>query len=118
MKRLLQVEGLALFAASFVAFSTLTASWWMYAILFFVPDVSFLAYLAGPRVGAVAYNVLHSTIGPILLVGVAWWLGFDILGQVLVATAVIWLGHVGFDRMLGYGLKYSSGFKDTHLGKL
>jgi hypothetical protein len=118
MRRLLQAEGLALFAASLVAFSTLNASWWMYAILFFVPDVAFLGYLAGPRVGASVYNVLHSTVGPILLAGAACWSGFDILGQVLIATAVIWIGHVGFDRMLGYGLKHASGFKDTHLGKL
>jgi Domain of unknown function (DUF4260) len=118
MKRLLQVEGLALFAASLLVFSSLSASWWMYAILFFVPDVSFAAYLAGPRIGAFAYNALHSTIGPILLAGAAWWLDNDILGQVFMATAVIWIGHVGFDRMLGYGLKYTSGFKDTHLGKL
>jgi hypothetical protein len=118
MTRLLQVEGAALLAASLVAFNTLNASWWMYAILFFVPDVAFVAYLAGPRIGAVAYNALHSTIGPIILGATAWWLGFDILGQVLAATATIWIGHVGFDRMLGYGLKYTSGFKDTHLGKL
>jgi hypothetical protein len=118
MKWLLQAEGLALFAASLVAFSTLNASWWMYAVLFFVPDASFAAYLAGPRVGAIAYNALHSTLGPILLGGTAWWLGFDILGLVLAATATIWIGHVGFDRMLGYGLKYVSSFKDTHLGKL
>jgi Domain of unknown function (DUF4260) len=118
MKRLLQAEGLALFVASLVAFSTLNASWWMYALLFFVPDLSFAAYLVGARAGALVYNVLHSTIGPILLAGIAWWLDFDILGQVLVATAVIWIGHIGFDRMMGYGLKYSSGFKDTHLGKL
>jgi hypothetical protein len=118
MKRVLQLEGLALFATSLAIFSTLNASWWMYAALFFVPDIVLLGYLAGPRVGAFAYNVLHSTIGPILLAGVAWWLGFDILGFVLAATATIWIGHVGFDRMLGYGLKYGSGFKDTHLGRL
>jgi hypothetical protein len=27
------------------------------------------------------------------------------------------LAHVGFDRMLGYGLKYGTGFGDTHLGR-
>lgn len=118
MKKLLQAEGAALFAGSLVAFSMLNTSWWMYAVLFFVPDVAFLAYMAGPRIGAYAYNMLHSTIGPILLAGVAWWLGNDILAQVLVAVAVIWIGHAGFDRMLGYGLKHTSGFKDTHLGKL
>jgi len=118
MKRLLQAEGAALFTASLAGFSTLNASWWMYVILFITPDVAFVAYLAGPRVGAYAYNALHSTIGPIVLAGVAWGLGNDILAQVLIAVAVIWIGHVGFDRMLGYGLKYTSAFKDTHLGKL
>jgi hypothetical protein len=27
---------------------------------------------------------------------------------------LIWAGHIGFDRMLGYGLKYPTRFKDTH----
>jgi hypothetical protein len=118
MKRLLQAEGLALFAASLVGFSLLDLSWWMFVILFLVPDISLIAYLAGPRAGAIAYNTVHSTIGPILLAGVAWWLGLDILGHVLLAMAAIWLAHIGMDRMLGLGLKYASGFKDTHLGKL
>jgi hypothetical protein len=26
---------------------------------------------------------------------------------------MIWLAHIGFDRALGYGLKYSSGFGVT-----
>ena len=118
LKRILQIEGLALFAASLAFFSTQNASWWMYAILFLVPDVSFLGYVGGPRIGAFTYNALHSTVGPLALAGIAWWLGADILGQVLMATATIWLGHVGFDRMLGYGLKQASGFKDTHLGRI
>lgn len=117
MRRLLQAEGLALFAASLVAFHALGTSWWMYASLFFVPDVSFLGYLAGSRFGAWSYNILHSTLGAMLLAGIAWYVG-GILGQVLMSVAVIWLGHIGFDRMLGYGLKYTSGFKNTHLGKL
>lgn len=117
MKRFLQAEGAALFAAALLAFHALETSWWMFAMLFFVPDVSFVAYLAGPRVGAWIYNALHSTIGPILLAGIAWQVG-GILGQVLMSLAVIWIGHIGFDRMLGYGLKYTSGFKDTHLGRL
>jgi hypothetical protein len=35
-----------------------------------------------------------------------------------LAVGLIWLGHVGFDRMAGYGLKYDSDFKHTHLGIL
>ncbi|MDU3890869.1 MAG: DUF4260 family protein [Serratia liquefaciens] len=33
-------------------------------------------------------------------------------------AALIWGAHIGFDRALGYGLKYASGFADTHLGGL
>ena len=84
----------------------------MAAALFLLPDLSLAAYLAGPRVGAIAYNAAHSTLGG---------LGLAIVGVLtgnatLVAGAAIWLGHVGFDRMLGYGLKYATGFRHTHLG--
>jgi Domain of unknown function (DUF4260) len=118
LKRILQAEGAALLIAATAAYHLLDVSWWMFAVLFFAPDLSFIAYLAGPKLGAIAYNTLHSTIGPLLLACAGLWLGFDILGTIVMAVALIWLAHVGFDRMLGYGLKHASGFKDTHLGKL
>ncbi len=89
-------------------------NWWLFAGLFFVPDLAFLFYLAGPRVGALAYNLSHSTSGPILL-GCFGLVADAILAQMV---ALVWIAHVGFDRMLGYGLKYSTGFADTHLGTL
>ncbi|MEF9606012.1 DUF4260 family protein, partial [Paracoccus sp. PXZ] len=36
----------------------------------------------------------------------------------LIAGGGLWLAHVGFDRVLGYGLKLPSGFRDTHLGRI
>ena len=36
----------------------------------------------------------------------------------LMALGALWLAHSGFDRMLGYGLKAQTSFKDTHLGRL
>jgi hypothetical protein len=90
----------------------------MFAILFLAPDLSFAAYLLGPRIGAYGYNALHSTLGPLLLGAIGWWADDFILRDIFWATALIWIAHVGFDRMLGYGLKHTSGFKDTHLGKL
>jgi len=111
---LLRLEGLALFVLATAAFAHMGFSWWLYAALFFVPDLSFAAYTAGPRSGAVAYNALHSTLGPALLAG-AGWLSDNLL---CLALAAIWAAHIGFDRMLGYGLKYSSGFNDTHLGRI
>ena len=115
----LRNEGLALLLAALLGFHAIgNVSWWMFAVLFFAPDLSFLGYLGGPRVGAVIYNIFHSTVLP-LLVGMAGYvLDGLILRDILWATSLIWLGHIGFDRMLGYGLKYASGFKDTHLGPI
>ena len=111
---LLRLEGLALFILATWAFAFTGTSWWLYAILFLSPDLSFAGYLAGPRLGAVAYNALHSTLGPALLAG----LGLFLDHSMLLGIAAIWAAHIGFDRMLGYGLKYTSGFNDTHLGRI
>ena len=111
---LLRLEGLALFILATWAFAYTDTSWWLYAVLFFSPDLSFAGYLAGPRLGALAYNALHATLGPAVLVG----LGLFLESSMLLGLAAIWAAHIGFDRMLGYGLKYSSGFNDTHLGRI
>jgi hypothetical protein len=111
---LLRLEGLALFVLATWAFAHTGASWWLYAVLFLSPDLSFAGYLAGPKPGAVAYNALHSTLGPAVLAG----LGLFLESSMLLGIAAIWAAHIGFDRMLGYGLKYTSGFNDTHLGRI
>ena len=89
-------------------------SWWLFAAAFLLPDLSMLAYLANARAGAVAYNAVHSTIGPVLVGAGSLLLGYLFLPWL----AVVWTAHIGFDWMLGYGLRYPSGFKDTHLGSL
>jgi hypothetical protein len=111
---ILRAEGAALAAASAYAYAATGASWWLFAILFLVPDLSFAAYLAGPRAGAVAYNTVHATIGPLAL-GVA---ALALASPLYLALALIWAAHVGFDRALGYGLKYPTAFTDTHLGRI
>ncbi len=114
VRLLLRIEGGALLAAATAAYWTLGFNWTSFALLFFAPDLTFAAYLFGPRAGAAAYNALHSTAGALALGAAA--LAFR--SSPLEMVALIWLAHVGFDRMLGYGLKYSSGFGDTHLGRL
>lgn len=112
---LLHVEGFALFvAANVLYFAVLEGGWGLYLVLFLAPDLAMLGYLAGPRVGSVCYNVLHTLGGPIALAGVAWWTAWP-LGLLL---ALIWVAHIGIDRALGYGLKYPTAFKDTHLQRL
>ncbi|SHH49885.1 protein of unknown function [Bradyrhizobium erythrophlei] len=64
-RTLLRLEGLTLFVGMTMLYAVWGGSWWVYAVLFLVPDVSFAAYLAGPRVGAFVYNTaqLHGTDG-------------------------------------------------------
>ncbi len=111
---LLRLEGAAMLGVLLAAYASSGHSWWLFAALFLVPDLSMLAYLADARTGAAAYNAVHSTIGPVLLGAAGLLLGASLLPWL----AAIWAAHIGFDRMLGYGLKYASGFKDTHLGSI
>lgn len=111
---LLRLEGLTLFAGAVMAFSMTEQPWWLFAALILVPDLSMLGYLAGSRVGAVAYNAVHVTFGPIVLTVVGLMFGdLPVLG-----VAMIWLAHIGIDRAIGYGLKYGKGFGFTHLGRI
>jgi Domain of unknown function (DUF4260) len=109
----LRLEGAAAFAGAVVAYSTLGGHWSSFALLFLFPDLSMLGYLAGPRVGAACYNAAHSYLGPALLALLGATLGV----HPLLLGACIWAAHVGFDRLLGYGLKYGTSFGDTHLGR-
>lgn len=111
---LLRLEGAVVLAAAVAAYATLGGGWLLFALTFLAPDLAFVGYLAGPRVGAMAYNATHSYLGPALLAAI----GFALSAPLCFALALIWAGHVGFDRMLGYGLKYGSAFGFTHLGRL
>jgi Domain of unknown function (DUF4260) len=112
--RLLRLEGLALLVGSLVVYFHLDFGWLLLVVLFLAPDISFAGYVAGPRIGSWAYNVAHTTLGPIALgvVGVLSDAGW------CVQLALIWLAHIGLDRLLGYGLKYPTAFKDTHLNRV
>ena len=111
---LLRLEGLTLFIGMILLYVAWDGSWLVFALLFFVPDLSFLGYLAGPRTGAVVYNAAHSYMAPVTLMT----LGFGFEAPLTLSIAMIWLAHIGFDRALGYGLKYTAGFAITHLGRI
>ena len=111
---LLQLEGLAVGAAAVALYFHEDFGWILFVALILAPDLSFAAYVFGPKVGAVAYDAVHTEIFPIAL-GTA-----GVVGDSGVATkvALIWLAHIGVDRLLGYGLKYPTAFTDTHLGRV
>jgi uncharacterized protein DUF4260 len=114
VRALLRLEGFAAFAGPLAFYANAGFSWPAFALLFLTPDLSMLAYLAGPRVGAIIYNVAHTYVAAVTLTLV----GF--IGSVPAAMAggLIWIAHIGFDRALGYGLKYPTAFGDTHLGRI
>lgn len=109
---LLRLEGLCILMVSIVAYAKFGSGWGVFFLCFLVPDLSFAGYLAGSRVGAVSYNCAHSLVGAltVMVAGVFFSTPF------VVTAGIIWVAHIGFDRALGYGLKYSTGFRFTHLG--
>ena len=114
VRRWLRAEGVAALVGGAVAWASLGGSWAWFAALLLVPDISMLGYLGGPHAGAIAYNVAHNwaTAGLVLGLGLVFAMpGLALAGALLVA-------HVGADRALGYGLKYPTGFGDTHLGRI
>jgi hypothetical protein len=114
MTRFLRLEYAALAVALLTGFHLVGGNWWLFAALILVPDLSMAGYLAGPRIGAWAYNAVHSW-----LAAVALWLVALLLGsQLFIQLALILAAHIAIDRALGYGLKRESGFRDTHLGRI
>ena len=111
---LLRLEGLAVAAVSAVLYAHTGAHWWLFAVLWLAPDLSMLGYLAGSCWGARCYNAVHTYVVPGALALSAWLLH----APAVLPFALIWANHIGIDRLMGYGLKYSDGFGWTHLGRL
>lgn len=109
---LLRLEGLAMLAGAIALYARLDGTWWWIPVLFLVPDISWVGYLAGPRAGAMTYNAVHATLLPTVL-GI---IGLATDGTTAMLLALIWFVHIGLDRLIGYGLKYPHGFGHTHLG--
>ena len=111
---LLHAEGAAVFVAATVLFFDGDHAWWLYPLLILAPDLSMVGYAAGARAGALVYDIVHTYVFPVTLGAV----GVVADANALVGLALIWLAHIGADRALGYGLKYPTGFKDSHLQRV
>lgn len=115
LKWLLVMEEIMMLLLSIILFVLMTDySMWWYALLFFLPDVSFAAYLINQKTGAQVYNLFHHKGVMILLVII----GYFFTIPLLTAIGIIFFGHSSFDRLFGYGLKFDDSFHNTHLGKI
>jgi hypothetical protein len=108
----LGLEGLALLAGALIAYGILGQPWWIVPAGILVPDIAMSGYVAGTRPGAHLYNLAHATPLPAVMLGVGYWQA----DRLLMALALVWLAHIGLDRLLGMGLKYDDRFTHTHLG--
>jgi len=111
---LLHLEGAVVFVLALVAYWRIDGNWLLFVVLVLVPDIGMLGYVRDTRLGAATYNLFHTYAIPLLVAAAA-----VLTGAVLVQwLAVIWLAHIGIDRAMGFGLKYPTEFKDTHLARL
>jgi hypothetical protein len=113
-RRWLRTEAAVLLAGSLIAYAATRQSWWLLPLTILLPDLLAVGYLAGARAGAHLYNVAHSTALPAAVVALGWWQSKPLVA----ALGLIWIAHIGIDRLLGYGLKYDGHFQHTHLGRL
>jgi hypothetical protein len=112
MKNILRLEEAAMFGLCFYALTLFQVDWWVYLFLLIGPDISFVGYTAGNKIGAICYNLFHHK-GIAIAVFVTGFILRDELTQII---GIILFGHSSMDRMFGYGLKLPNGFKNTHLG--
>ena len=110
----LRLEGVAALAAGTAVYGTLGGDWLWFVPALLLIDLSAIGYLANPRLGAFTYDLFHNwAIGlAVLAVGLA----LDL--PILALAGAVLIAHVGLDRSVGYGLKLTTGFKHTHLGRV
>jgi hypothetical protein len=108
---LLHLEGAFVLLLSVLLYKQIHASWLLFFVLILAPDLFMLGYLLNVRIGAGLYNLVHTYVGPLVLVAVSIFVKYPLL----LPLCLIWVAHLGMDRMLGFGLKYPTHFKDTHL---
>lgn len=114
MKNIIRLEEAAMFGISIYALYLLDVDWWAYPIMLIGPDISMIGYAAGKEAGATTYNLFHNKTIAILIFTIA----LAMENHLLEMTGIILFGHSSMDRMFGYGLKLSRGFKYTHLGTI
>ncbi|MGI8419378.1 MAG: DUF4260 domain-containing protein [Candidatus Levyibacteriota bacterium] len=114
VKTILHIEGLIFFLLALFLYQQIYGNWWFFALFLFAPDISMVGYLKNNKIGALFYNLMHNYILAFALMGIGFWAKKVIVSEL----GIILLAHVSLDRLLGFGLKYTTDFKHTHLQKL
>jgi hypothetical protein len=111
MKNLIRLEEFSIFLLSLFLFSQLSYQWWLFPLLFLLPDLSMAGYMKSPKIGAVLYNIIHHRALSLSILGAGYYLS----NELIMLVAIILFAHSTLDRVFDYGLKYSDNFQHTHL---
>lgn len=112
MKQLLDMEEWGIFILCIFLFNRLPFAWWWFPALLLLPDIGMIGYLFSPKIGAFSYNLLHHRAIAAGVAAYALWSG----KANWQLAAIILFAHISMDRALGYGLKFTDRFANTHLG--
>ena len=111
---LLRAEGAIVASAAITLYFYADAPWWLFLVLALAPDVSLVGFAVGQRGGTATYNAAHTYVVPVAL----GTMGVVAEADLAIHVALVWITHIGVDRTIGYGLKYPTAFKDTHLQRV
>ena len=116
VRRILNGQGAAVLGAVvYIYFFRVDGSWILFIGLLLAPDIGLTAYASrNNRFGSILYDAFHTYILSVALLvpGVA------ASSEVVIQIGLIPAAHIGMDRAIGYGLKYATGPKPTHLQKV
>lgn len=109
----LVVAASALLGAAVALAVATGAPWWLVALGLIGPDLAFLAALGDrpiapgrmPRRAVRPYNLVHHPAGPVALLALA----AASAGAPAAVLALAWLGHIVWDRAVGYTLRAPDG---------
>jgi hypothetical protein len=110
----LVLESVVIFLGSLLIYLFLSGNWIIFLVLLFSPDIFMVGYIKNSRIGSINYNIGHVYAWSVLLILIGILIGLDIL----ILLSLICIAHISIDRAMGYGLKYPSDFKDTHMQKI
>jgi hypothetical protein len=108
------LESIAIFIGSLLIYLFLSGNWIIFLVLLLAPDIFMIGYLKNSQVGSIIYNIGYVYAWPIVLIIIGILIKFNLL----ILFSLIWMTHISMDRAMGYGLKYPSDFKDTHMQRI
>lgn len=114
MRNLLKLEEAGIFLLTVYFFNTLDCAWWWFPALLLLPDIGMIGYAVSPKIGAFTYNLFHHR----LVATAVLFFGLAFENEYFLLAGTILFAHISFDRMIGYGLKFSDSFHHTHLGMI